>query len=70
MLNASSQATERCPQCGEQFHTLQELLFHVDAFHPAGVSSGPGVKIWHDLMPRPLFVNKNSTLSHASLCPC
>ena len=26
---------ERCPQCGEGFATLQELLFHVDAFHPA-----------------------------------
>jgi hypothetical protein len=29
-----SSVPERCPQCGEGFGTLQELLFHVDAFHP------------------------------------
>lgn len=37
----SQPATERCPQCGRSFRTLQELLFHIEAFHPdGGVSSG------------------------------
>ena len=30
---------ERCPQCGEGFATLQELVFHVDAFPPAGTEA-------------------------------
>ncbi|BDA42411.1 Zinc finger AN1 and C2H2 domain-containing stress-stress-associated protein [Coccomyxa sp. Obi] len=33
--SSGSAASERCPQCGETFRTLQELLFHADAFHSA-----------------------------------
>jgi hypothetical protein len=35
-------AREACPQCGERFGTLQELLFHAEAFHPAGAATGGG----------------------------
>ncbi|CAL5219611.1 g1481 [Coccomyxa viridis] len=36
---ASQPASERCPQCGNSFRTLQELLFHVEAYHPDGTAS-------------------------------
>ncbi|CAK0761984.1 hypothetical protein CVIRNUC_002912 [Coccomyxa viridis] len=35
----SQHTAERCPQCGAAFKTLQELLFHVEAFHPDGAAS-------------------------------
>lgn len=37
--HAPQHAAERCPQCGESFRTLQELLFHVEAYHPDGRGS-------------------------------
>ena len=36
---AAHGTAERCPQCGERFQTLQELLFHVEAYHPDGRAS-------------------------------
>ncbi len=43
---ASQPASERCPQCGNSFRTLQELLFHVEAYHPDGTASSGMSASW------------------------
>lgn len=42
---SGSGAREACPQCGERFATLQELLFHADAFHPASSGAAGGIGV-------------------------
>ena len=45
----SQPAAERCPQCGSSFRTLQELLFHVEAYHPDGRASSGMSAPWSSL---------------------
>lgn len=46
---ASQQRPERCLQCGDSFRTLQELLFHVEAYHPGNMRSNVPSAGWPSL---------------------